>query len=496
MKRTSLLIIILIILPVFFIAGCKPPQNNGVEEPVISKFDEVLDFMERKLSESGVPGGAIAVITNGTLSHSAGVGVKRQGTEDPVNSNTLFLVCSTAKMLCAGGIMTLVQEDKIDLYTPVTDYVPYFQLLEPHDPSSINVHQLLTHSSGLLDFDLFNCDTDSEALSRWWLENTDLPLWFPPGGIWLYSNPGYSFVGLILEEVSGINFIEAMQQRIFDPLRMTGATYEPKEVYENGNYAVGHTFNENREVDQFVEPDTNNCAFIRPPGQLFASAVDMAHFVEMLLARGGNVLTSDSIDKMIAPHVDTRHPELGHYGYGLQSSYYKDLKVVWHPGATNAFQTTVYFVPKHKFGVVVLLNATLYSPHTIARKAIDIFLDLPDTLSPDYSTPTDTWHIYTGKYLDPYFSGEIDVYQDSENKLWADFIDFDYTTQLFQNAGDWFYFPKDPNRNIGKSEGYITVTFFPDSKGIAEYFATRLGVGKRVEDNSGSSREHTNTFSR
>ena len=128
-----------------------------------------------------------------------------------------------------------------------------------------------------------------------------------------------------------------------------------------------------------------------------------------------------------------------------------------------------------------MLNATLYNPHTIAKKAIDIFLDLPDTPAPDYSTSPDSWHIYNGSYFDPYNLGEIDVYQDSENQLWVNFIDHGHISQLSQEAGDWFWMEKNPARGIGTSNGYCSVTFFPDENGTIEYFVTRLGIGKRVE---------------
>ena len=68
MKKSFLLFILLAAWSIFFITGCKQQQNNATEKPVTGKFDEVLNFMESKLREYGVPGGAIAVINNGSLS--------------------------------------------------------------------------------------------------------------------------------------------------------------------------------------------------------------------------------------------------------------------------------------------------------------------------------------------------------------------------------------------------------------------------------------------
>ena len=177
--------------------------------------------------------------------------------------------------------------------------------------------------------------------------------------------------------------------------------------------------------------------------------------------------------------VDTRQYPGFYYGYGLMTIDFNDFTLVYHDGGITGFRTTFYMIPEHNFGVVVMLNADHYDPGIIAHRAITTYLDLPEITFRSYPTDPDTWGIYTGKYNDPYELGEFDIYQDSENRLWVNFNDLDMTKELFQIANDCFYFDIS---SVESTEYNLIATFFLDDDGNAEYFATRAGVGKRVQE--------------
>jgi CubicO group peptidase (beta-lactamase class C family) len=453
-------------------------EQNGTPVNIDPVHRTLLDFMTQQLQANGVPGGAIAIVSNGTLSNASGVGVKNHSNDSQVRPDTLFINCSITKMLTAGGVMTLVDEGTVDTDAPVTNYVPYFSLRSPFNPSDITVHHCLTHTSGIPDYIEVRCDTDSDALSRWFRLNSGFPLWSPPDRLWNYSNLGYSLAGLVVEEMSGLPFAEAMKQRIFTPAGMTEATYFPNEVISSGNYAIGHSY-EDGELRHTIFPDTYHCPLGYPPGLLWASAMDMAHYCEILLAGGGEVLTVESVNKMKDKLVDTRQYPGMYYAYGLMTIDVNDFTMVYHDGGITGFRTTFYMIPEHNFGVVVMLNADHYNPGTIAVRAITTYLDLPEITLQPVTTDPDTWGIYTGKYNDPYELGEFDIYQDSEKRLWGNFNDLDITKELFQIANDCFYFDISSTES---TEYNLIATFFLDDDGNAEYFATRAGVGKRVQE--------------
>jgi CubicO group peptidase (beta-lactamase class C family) len=449
------------------LVGCSNGNHAG-------DFSELLVFMQSEMEANGVPGGSIAIVIDGYISNTTGLGVKKHGSNDPVDSYTLFRTGSTGKMLTAAALMTLVDEGKLDMHAPVTDYVPYFQLLPPHDPGSITTHHCLTHTSGLADYGEKLCDTDPDTLSLWFQEKSNtIPLWAPPGRMWNYNNLGYYLAGLVLEEVSGEYFTDAMQHRLFDRCNMVNTTYKSSDVFAYGNYAVGHIFDEEGNIE-YIAPDTIECGFVRPAGCQFASTVDMAGFIEMILADGVDVLTSESVGAMTASYVETYRLPDSTYGYGIAAIEYKGINVLLHGGDAPGFMTHLWMVPEANFGVVVVVNSSQYDPMPIAKKALDIYLKLPEMVEPDYSTPKETWGKYTGTYYDPYSLGKIQVTQNAELDLSVQFTDLQYTTELQQFAYDIFEFDF-----FGL--GLFKMNFVLDEIGVPEYVCTRIGVGKRVK---------------
>ena len=150
--------------------------------------------------------------------------------------------------------------------------------------------------------------------------------------------------------------------------------------------------------------------------------------------------------------------------------------MITHDGGVAGFRTSWWIAPEENFGVVVFINADYYDPAYIALKAVDVFLEPKEDYPPDWSTPKSEWAKYTGTYDDPYEFGPIVVSQNEDLELFVLFEDWKYETELIQYAVDTFVF------DITGDGYYFPVTFFLDDEGQGEYFATRAGVGVRVED--------------
>ncbi|MGB8965971.1 MAG: serine hydrolase domain-containing protein [Candidatus Cybelea sp.] len=166
-------------------------------------FAPQLTIAAKSLFErEGGPGGAIGVVQNGNLIYVETLGVRSLASKQPVDDQTRFEIGSVTKMFTAAAVLQLKERGKLSIDDPLSKYVPSF----PH-ASEVTIRQLLTHTSGLPEYDTMddfvdrmasipNALPDIEAFARG-------PLGFRPGTKWEYSNTNYIALGLVIAAVSG-----------------------------------------------------------------------------------------------------------------------------------------------------------------------------------------------------------------------------------------------------------------------------------------------------
>jgi len=107
---------------------------------------------------------------------------------------------SITKTVTAVAILHLIEDQGLTLETTLTELLPDV----PQDKAQITLHQLLTHTSGIVE----STGDDGEALSRSeFLERVfEAPLDASPGMFHSYSNAGYSVLAAIIEVQSGLEY--------------------------------------------------------------------------------------------------------------------------------------------------------------------------------------------------------------------------------------------------------------------------------------------------
>lgn len=450
------------------VADVQPDVAPTSEEQ--GTFDALVANLTARLKNAKVPGGAISVVLRGKLAFSAGMGVKRDDGADPVTGDSLFRVASLTKVLVAASMMQLVESGQLVLTHPVTEYVPYFKRGTGFDAGTVLVEQLLDHTAGIPDTNVVTCPT-TDGYERTWVTNHGHdPLWSPPGRLFDYSNAGYTIAGVVLDEVTGSTFTDRVRDSVLVPAGMDTATFDIDAALA-GDHVTGHLRKADGTATHF-ELDAFRCATLLPWAGAIASVKDYAHLAEALLARGGSVLKPTSVNAMEAAQTSTGWDPATSYGYGMFSYDYRGLHVVGHDGRLDGFQTSWLLVPSKNFAVAVFLNGDPSDPNALAHVAIDAFLRPAGAIA-DYRTDPSTWTAYVGTYKNPYLPlGDMRVTL-SGKSLSIEFVSLGSSVRLYQSAGDTFYFTL-PGETF-TTEG----TFFLDSFGQAEYFATRRGVGHR-----------------
>lgn len=190
--------------------------------------DELQDAVSRGGGKVGFSG-VVRVTLAGRPVFENAFGVTDRKTRAPNTPETRFGIASGTKLLTALAAGTLIDEGKVSFETPLTEAV---RVPLPGISPAVTVRHLLTHTSGVYDyydeekiqdFDSFELGAPPSTLlgPRDYLPLiTGYPMKFHPGERFSYSNSGYVLLGLLIEELSGSGYHEAVAERVLRPAGM------------------------------------------------------------------------------------------------------------------------------------------------------------------------------------------------------------------------------------------------------------------------------------
>lgn len=167
--------------------------------------------------------GVWLVAENDKTIYKGAIGFADRTWNIPNRVDTKFGLASNVKQFVAALIMQLVEQGKVRLDGKITDYLPEY----PKETGDrITVHQLLTHTSGIPNYTLFedqwrihyyNYYRQADYVKRFSEKKLD----FEPGTRFSYNNSGYYLLGMIIERLTGKTFENALNDNILKPLGMT-----------------------------------------------------------------------------------------------------------------------------------------------------------------------------------------------------------------------------------------------------------------------------------
>lgn len=292
--------------------------------------------------------------------HSRSVGA-------PVTGSSLFQVASLGKWVTAWGIMTLVDQGRLDLDTPVSKYLTRWRLPESPYNDRVTVRRILSHTAGFTDglgYDGFAPGVPIQSLEASLTHAADadtgvggaVRVGVEPGTEWRYSGGGYTLLQLVIEEVSGEPFNDYIRRAVMTPLGMTQSTFVLDDKSASRVAAIYNTGG--------VEVPRRTFTSVAA-SSLFTSADDMTRFIQAQSAGpsgepvGRGVLRPETVRRM-------RHEEASQHGFaiwGLGEVLYSPNRsggfIVGHDGnASPAVNTTARIDPDTGDGIVVLETGT------------------------------------------------------------------------------------------------------------------------------------------
>ncbi|HUG13555.1 MAG TPA: serine hydrolase domain-containing protein [Thermomicrobiales bacterium] len=181
----------------------------------------IVEEVRERLATAGIAGAAVAVLVDGEMTLAEGIGFRDQAWTQPLERDAQFYIYSITKTLIAAIALRLAERGLVDLDAPARDYLPSLPI-----ERTITARQLLDHTSGLPDYgtlpEYFAAvrERPSEPWTADEFLTRTLPqgMGFEPGEGWQYSNIGYLFVNLLIEQVSGLSLRAAVAEHIAEPL--------------------------------------------------------------------------------------------------------------------------------------------------------------------------------------------------------------------------------------------------------------------------------------
>ena len=348
-------------IAVLFIIAIAPPvaapvvaqtqtSTSGTEE-ISGKVDA---YVAAEMRAEKIPGLALAIVRDGKTIKSLGYGLANLELDVPVKPETIFQTGSVGKQFTATAVMMLVEDGKIRLDDPIGRYFSG----APATWKNITVRNLLTHTSGIHDYEteslkkkgaafinLRNDYTEDELFKKF----SGLPLDFPPGSKWSYSNSGYVLLGILIHKVTGQFYGDVLQERIFRPLGMS-YTRIISEADIIPNRAAGYRLvNGGIKNQEWVSPMLNTTA----DGALYTNIVDMARWDAALYTEA--LLKKGSLDQMWTA-VCLNDGKTADYGFGWDVTSVNGHRLIEHGGAWQGFTAQISRYVDDKFTVIVLTN--------------------------------------------------------------------------------------------------------------------------------------------
>lgn len=340
---------------------------------VAATEDQVNDMFRGFAERAKTPGLVYAVILDGEITYSGGFGFTDLSNNIPVSNQSLFRVASMSKVITAQAILRLRDSGQLSISDPVSQYVPQVSELLPltTDSPEITIRHLLTHTAGFpedndwADRQLAMSDADFIQLIQSGARYSTIA-----GHGYEYSNVGYSLLGQIVQNVSGMSFEDYTTQQIFEPLEMNSTVWEFEKADSN-LLAKGYDLRNEVPVE---EPLEHHGAF-GPMAGLITSIEDFSKYAALHLdawpARSGEdsgTLKRSSLREMHQPHRITTFgtgscPYVLAYTYGLNWAQECDTPVyITHNGGLPGFGSNWLLAPEHGLAIMSFTNRTYMAP--------------------------------------------------------------------------------------------------------------------------------------
>ena len=318
-----------------------------------------------------LPWGGFIVAKGDEILYENYRGFSQGNNQHPINDSVALHVASISKSLTAMATLKLIEAGKIKLEDPLTKYFPKFPYPQ------VTVFTLLSQRSGLPKYEHFieKIKPAPVELSKKYLTNQDilkLLIDYKPelarttNTGFMYCNTNYALLALIIEKVTAKSFPEAMQQMVFQPLKMKHSyIFQEKDTLT----AAKSFYQKGPRVYPYDRLD-----IIYGDKNVYTTPRDLLNFSKGLYSK--DFLRADLKEMIFEPYSNEK-PGINNYGLGFRMKIFNDNeKLTYHNGWWHGTNSVFAHLLKSKVTIIAIGNK--YSTRVYSALALSgLFENLP-----------------------------------------------------------------------------------------------------------------------
>ncbi|MEO6527952.1 MAG: serine hydrolase domain-containing protein [Gemmatimonadaceae bacterium] len=377
-------------------ARTEPSASLRFSRDRLTRIDR---FLQERVDSNRIGGAVALVLRDGRVAYQKAVGWGDRESRRAMSQDAIFRIASQSKAITSTAILMLVEEGRITLGDPVSQFIPAYAHTTVASRADsgrttvparrqITIKDLLTHSSGIsygtdaIIAQLYASKALGPAAGRGWytadksepicetMERlATLPFIAQPGESYVY---GYNtdILGCVVERASGLSLDEFIRTRITVPLGMRDTHFFLPESKRARLVTVYATDSAGR-VARAPNGPLGQGDYVDGPRRnysggagLLSTAHDYARFLQMILNRGEldgvRILSPKMVDVMTSNQLGTLFPQPGRgFGLGFETVDRQGadgLKSVGSFGWGGAYGSTYFVDPVERLVVVFMLN--------------------------------------------------------------------------------------------------------------------------------------------
>ncbi len=296
--------------------------------------------------------GSVLVDLNGEKVLSKGYGYSDRARGIKNTPNTVFDIGSLTKQFTATAILKLEMQGKLTVEDKISKYFADV----PMDKSTITLHDLLRHQSGLPS--TVGGDYDSLSESDFIDLVLNSQVIFKNGTDFSYSNIGYSLLAIIVEKVSGTSYETYLYENLWKPadMEMTGYTrpnFDPAQI-AIGYYQDGKEWGKPNEKAWDTDAPYWN---LKGNGGILSTTEDLYKWHKAML--GEEILSEEAKHKLYHPKIRPEEDDTSFYAYGWDvSKTDRNTTRIWHNGANNIFYADFMSFVEEEVTLIMMSNVS------------------------------------------------------------------------------------------------------------------------------------------